>query len=69
MPAPNFDAGNVLRKSYYRQEKEVMICGICLGFWTDNTLIYSYRHPIGDNKVLAELYEGREVLLYDKAVP
>ncbi len=32
----------------------------------DNTLIYSYRHPIGDNKVLAELYEGREVSFMTK---
>lgn len=27
----------------------------------DNTLIYSHRHDIGADKVLAELYEGREV--------
>lgn len=27
----------------------------------DNTLIYSYKHDIGENKVLAELYEGRQV--------
>ncbi len=27
----------------------------------DNTLIYSYRHNIGDRKICVELYEGREV--------
>lgn len=27
----------------------------------DNTLIYSYKHDIGDNKINAEIYQGREV--------
>ena len=27
----------------------------------DNTLIYSYKRDIGENKILAERYEGREV--------
>lgn len=27
----------------------------------DNTLIYSHKRDIGDNKILVELYEGREV--------
>ena len=27
----------------------------------DNTLIYSYKHDIGADKVLAERYEGRDV--------
>lgn len=27
----------------------------------DNTLIYSYKHDIGDKKICVELYEGREI--------
>ena len=27
----------------------------------DNTLIYSYRHPIGPKKRTAEIYQGREI--------
>ncbi len=27
----------------------------------DNTLIYSYKHDIGENKRCAEIYEGREI--------
>lgn len=32
----------------------------------DNTLIYSYRHDIGDDKVCVEIYEGREVSFMTK---
>ena len=27
----------------------------------DNTMIYSYKHDIGDDKICAEIYQGREV--------
>ena len=33
----------------------------------DNTLIYSYRHDIGDNKVLVETKEGKELSYMSKA--
>ena len=32
----------------------------------DNTLIYSCRHDIGEEKVCVELYEGREVSFMTK---
>ena len=27
----------------------------------DNTMIYSYKHDIGDDKICAEIYQGREI--------
>ena len=27
----------------------------------DNTIIYSYKHDIGENKICAEIYQGREI--------
>ena len=32
----------------------------------DNTLIYSYRHEIGREKICVELYQGREVSFITK---
>lgn len=32
----------------------------------DNTLIYSYKHDIGDNKINVEMYQGREISFVTK---
>lgn len=41
----------------YNRKQEMTVLHIDL----DNTLIYSYRHDIGNQKICAEIYQGREI--------
>lgn len=41
----------------YNRKQEMTILHIDL----DNTLIYSYRHDIGNRKICVEIYQGREI--------
>lgn len=48
---------------YSSAEKYIMIV---FNTDLDNTMIYSYKHDIGDDKLCAEIYQGREISFVTK---